>query len=156
MLVALLLAACTSDDVGGEAQETETGEEPEAVTLYVETDASSVCTSGDGTVELVTRRVDCFDPPLPCTVAQDPPWLVGTTSDCGQLPSGASRWEVEVTQTGRWETRLQSSAAAGQPAQAIECYGVGGVARTNVSKDDLANRAELMLALAPAGECGEP
>lgn len=153
MFVALLLAACVSDDVGSEGQETESGDEPEGVTLYVETDASSVCSSGEGTVQLVTRRVDCWDPPLPCTLAQDPPWLVGTTGDCG---GGQARWEVEVTQTGRWETRLQSSAGAGQPAQAIACFGLGGEARTNVSKDDLASRAELLLALAPAGECGEP
>jgi hypothetical protein len=149
LFVTLLLAACASDDLGGEGQGTDDGDEPEAVTLYVETDASSVCSSGTGTVELVTRRVDCFDPPLPCTVAQDPPWIVGTTDDCGQLEPGIARYEVEVSQTGRWETRLRSSAA-------MECFGLAGQALTSVSKDDLASRAELMLAPGPASECVDP
>lgn len=151
MLFALLLAACSSDDVGSEGQGTETGDEPEGVTLHVEADAViDMCTTSEQSVEIVTRRVDCWDPPLPCTVAQDPPWIVGTTRSCGEaLAPDASRWEVAVTQTGRWETRLQSGGT-------IECFGLGGEARTNVSNDDLASRAELSLAPAPAGECGEP
>jgi hypothetical protein len=147
---ALLLAACTSadDEVGGEGEETETGTEPEAAILITEVDPSVVCGESGGAIEFETRRVDCFDPPLPCTVAQDPPWIVGTTGDCGDL-DGVVRFEVEVSQTGRWESRLQ---AGGE----LACFGLGGESRTDVSKDDLANRAELVLAPAPAGECGEP
>jgi hypothetical protein len=151
MFVALLLVACTSDDVGSEGQGTDDGDEPEGVTLHVEADAViNLCTLPDQTFELVTRRVDCWDPPLPCTVAQDPPWIAGTARSCEEaLAPEASRWEVTVTQTGRWETRLQSGGS-------IACFGLGGVAQTNVSKDDLASSAELMLAAAPAGECGDP
>lgn len=145
--VALLLAACTSgdDQSGADDQASEDGgEQPEVATFYIETNASSVC-SGGGSVELVTRRVDCWDPPLPCTLAQNPPWLSGTTGNCG---GATSRFEVTVPQTGRWESRLQTTGA-------IECLGVGGQARTNVARDDLTNRVEFLLAPAPAGQCGE-
>lgn len=145
MLIALLLAACTADDVGSDGG-TDDGEEPEGVTLQVEADAvADLCTSDDQNFELVTRRVDCWDPPLPCTVAQDPPWIAGTSRSCGEaLAPEASRWEVTVTQTGRWETRLQSGGS-------IACFGLGGQARTNVAKSDLASNAKLTLAAAPAG-----
>ncbi|MFO7566455.1 MAG: hypothetical protein R6X02_27680, partial [Enhygromyxa sp.] len=89
-------------------------------------------------------------------LSQNPPWVLGTTGDCGALSGAATRFEVTVSQTGRWETRLQASTGAGQPAEAIECFGLGGEARTNVSRDDLANRAEVQLSPAPAGQCGEP
>jgi hypothetical protein len=150
LFAASLLIACTGDDAGGDEQagEADEGDElPEQVKLYIDSDASSVCSGGTGTVELVTRRVDCWDPQLPCTLAQNPPWVVGTKRDCGSL-SGVSRFEVTVSQTGRWQTRLQST-------EAIQCVGVGGDARTNVARDDLSNRAELMLTGAPAGQCGE-
>jgi hypothetical protein len=152
LFAASLLVACTGDDSGdgGDDQASEGDEGDglhEQVKLFIDSDASSVCSSGTGSVELVTRRVDCWDPQLPCTLAQNPPWVVGTTRDCGSI-SGVSRWEVTVSQTGRWQTRLQST-------EAIQCVGVGGEARTNVARDDLASRAEFMLSGAPSGQCGE-
>jgi hypothetical protein len=149
---ALLLAACTStsdDEVGGEGEESETAGEPEVVTLVINADPALVCGEEGGPIEFETRRVDCWDPPLPCTVAQDPPWIVGTSGTCDTIGTNSVRFEVEVSQTGRWETRLQSGAE-------LACWGLGGEARTNVSNDDLASRAELLLTLAPTGECGEP
>lgn len=149
LLSSFSLAACGTTPEGEGGEETETGDEPAMVTLVVDTDASSVCGDAGGPITFETRRVDCFDPALPCTVAQDPPWIAGTTDSCDTLAPGVARWQVVITQTGRWETRLE---AGGE----IQCFGVGGQARTDVSRDDLASGAELMLQPAPAGECGEP
>jgi len=126
---------------------TETGGGQGVVTLVAEADPSALCGPDGGSIVFATRRVECFDPALPCTLPQDPPWLEGTTQSCDSA-AGAIRWEVEVGQTGRWHTRLE---VGGE----VQCFGVGGELLTEVSKADLASRAELLLSPA-AGDCSTP
>ena len=64
----LLAPACTeepapTDDEGGQ------------ISLELETGATALCSDGSEEIRLAARRVNCWDPELPCTVPQDPPWV---------------------------------------------------------------------------------
>jgi hypothetical protein len=150
VVVASSLAACTEPAPGDEQRETDDGGEAEGVVLWVNSDASSLCAGGAERVEIVSRRRDCWDPPLPCTVAQNPPWVLGTSVPCSALGGGATRWEVTVLQTGRWETQLH---ALGGTAVDGACFGEGGERFANVGRADLDSNAEIMLDPVAAANC---
>lgn len=151
LLLALLSSSvigCQSD-AAGEAEtdaETETGaDEVATVTFVVDIAAlGNACDETGGQGRLMTRRVDCFDPALPCTIAQDKPWIVGTSLDCSV--GWPSLWRVEVTQTGRWETRFETPHFS-------DCFALDGAATTDVSRADLEGEVELTLALGPQDSC---
>lgn len=144
----LALAGCDSDPAGDDEETGETGGEPGTVTLALEVDPEPICGEFGGELMLAARRIDCWDPNLPCTLPQNPPWVEGTVVDCSTVAPGAIRWEVEIKQTGRWQARIQGTELA--------CFGVDGQSPTNVANADLDAGAELTLTAAPAGTCGEP
>ncbi|EDM79696.1 hypothetical protein PPSIR1_16580 [Plesiocystis pacifica SIR-1] len=142
LALGLGLGAC-SDEGGGEDEAGESGGEVgESASLAITTDAASLCTDGVEGLEIVTRRVDCFDPPLPCTAPANPPWVTGTSRTCAEL-SGAQEWSVTVAQTGRWETRLRPTAGGSEDAGA--CLAVSGMTNTPVAKADLESTAVITL-----------
>jgi hypothetical protein len=104
-------------------------------------------------VEFATRRRNCWDPELPCTIAQDPPWITGTSVDCASL-GGSMRWAVEVLQTGQYETQLR--ALAGDMQQGVFCFATTGQARTNVANIDLEGNVELALVEVADSSCSNP
>jgi hypothetical protein len=149
----LLAPACGGGEET-EAGEGETGASTPGATLILNFDASSFCDGGGvERVEFATRRVDCWDPELPCTVSQDPPWLTGTTRDCGEL-DGEQRWEVTVGQTGKYETQLR--ALAGDMQQGVHCFATGALSNTHVANEDLESNAELVLGEIADSECSNP
>jgi hypothetical protein len=157
LLLTLLVAlgpACT-DDSGAEAEGAGTeegGEEPGAL-LATDFDASAICGGQIERLEFSTRRRDCWDPEIPCTLPQDPPWITGTGIDCAEL-GGSMRWEVRVTQTGKWETQLR--ALAGGVQEGVHCFAPTGEGRTNVANADLDSNAEFVLVEVADGECSAP
>lgn len=157
-LVASLLIAPLACVEGGpadmsEGSDSDGASEKDSTTLWIDTDASALCISGVEQVEIVTRRRDCWDPSVPCTLAQNPPWVVGTVMACDAIEPGERRWEVTVTQTGRWETRLQ--AVIGADAVGETCLGAGGEAWAKVARADLESDAQIMLEVDAAGDCSD-
>ena len=97
-LCALLAVACaeeptTTDDEGGN--------EPGEVSLELATGASALCLDGPDEIRIAARRVNCWDPELPCTVPQDPPWVFGTAMPCAEI-EGIRDWRLQLSQTGEW------------------------------------------------------
>jgi hypothetical protein len=154
LLFPLLLCtlACT-DDTQTTEQGTEEGGPDPGVTLATEYDATPLCGTMIDRVEFATRRTNCWDPELPCTIAQDPPWITGTSVDCADI-QGSMQWTVEVAQTGQWETQLR--ALAGGMQQGVFCFAVDGQARTNVANVDLESNAEFALVEVADSECSNP
>jgi hypothetical protein len=155
-LLTLLLCtlACTDDgpsnEQGSEDGETET--DP-GVTLATEYDASALCGAMIDRIEFATRRTNCWDPELPCTIAQDPPWITGTSVDCAQL-DGSTHWAVEVMQTGQYETQLR--ALTGSTQQGVYCFAPTAQVRTNVANFDLDTNAEFALVEVADSGCANP
>jgi hypothetical protein len=153
-LLALLLCtlACT-DDAPSTEQGTEEGSTEPGTTLATEYDASPLCGATIDRIEIATRRRNCWDPELPCTIAQDPPWITGTSVDCASL-AGSMRWAVEVAQTGQYETQLR--ALAGDMQQGVYCFASTGQTRTNVANIDLDTNAELEVVEVADSACSNP
>lgn len=153
LALGLLVAACEGE---GEAEtgESETGEPQSGVTFVLDFDASSLCGgSSIERVEFSTRRVDCWDPELPCTISQDPPWITGTALDCADIGS-TQRWEIALTATGQYETQLRALSSGTQ--QGVHCYAAGGGGRTRVANEDLQTNVEFQLTEAPDSDCSNP
>jgi hypothetical protein len=143
------LAGCGTE-AGSEAEtETDTGPEPGTVTFVVEADPEPICAGSGGSITLMARKVDCWDPQLPCTLPNPPQWIEGDTINCSSVVAGElTRFEIDIVQTGRWQARLQASELA--------CFGLAGEARTDVSRADIEAGIELSLSPAATGVCGEP
>lgn len=154
LLCACVLAtfACTDDSATDETG-TEDGNLQPRTVFTLDFDGSSVCGSPVDRVEFATRRVNCWDPELPCTISQDPPWITGTSVACSDL-AGSTIWEVEVTQTGQYETQLR--ALAGDSQEGIHCFAAGGDKRTNVTNADLETQAVFGLTKTPDSDCSNP
>jgi hypothetical protein len=148
----LCTLACT-DDAQTTEQGNDTGGSEPGTTFAMEYDASPLCGSMIDRVEIATRRRNCWDPELPCTVSQDPPWITGTSVDCASI-GGSMRWAVEVMQTGQYETQLR--ALAGDMQQGVYCFASGGQTRTNVANLDLDTNAELVLVEIADSGCSNP
>lgn len=154
-LFTLLLCtlACTDDTQSTEqGTEEDSGGEPHT-TLAAEYDATSLCGTMIDRVEFATRRRNCWDPEIPCTIAQDPPWITGTTVDCASL-EGSSHWAVEVQQTGQYETQLR--ALAGDMQQGVHCFATSGQTRTNVANVDIDTNAEFEVVEVADSSCSNP
>lgn len=153
-LLAILLCtlACTDDSQSSEQGSEDGGTDP-GTTLATEYDASPLCGATIDRIELATRRRNCWDPELPCTIAQDPPWITGTSVDCASI-GGSMRWAVEVMQTGQYETQLR--ALAGDMQQGVTCFATTGLTRTNVANDDLDTNAELVVVEVADSGCSNP
>lgn len=148
----VLLAGCPSDDGQAEGQG-ETGQDPGA-TLTTDYDASSLCTGQVTRVEFATRRTNCWDPELPCTISQNPPWISGTAVDCTSV-SGSMAWSVTVTQTGQYETQLRALAGASQ--EGVYCFApTTNLARTDVANVDLDTNNEFALVEVADSNCSNP
>jgi hypothetical protein len=153
LLTAILCTlACTDDAQSSEQGSEDTGPEP-GVTLATNYDATSLCGAMIDRVEFATRRRNCWDPELPCTLAQDPPWITGTSVACADL-TGSMRWAVVVAQTGQWETQLR--ALAGGSQQGVFCFAIVGQGRTNVANADLDMNTEFALVEVADSECSNP
>jgi hypothetical protein len=150
--VLLCTLACTDDSQSSE-QATEDGGTDPGTTLATDYDATPLCGAMIDRVEFATRRRNCWDPELPCTIAQDPPWITGTSVDCASL-GGSMRWAVEVLQTGQYETQLR--ALAGDMQQGVFCFATTGQARTNVANIDLEGNVELALVEVADSSCSNP
>jgi hypothetical protein len=151
LTVLLCTLACTDDSPSSE-QGTEGGTEP-GTTLTTEFDATALCGATIDRVEFATRRRNCWDPEVPCTIAQDPPWITGTSVDCASL-GGSMRWDVEVMQTGQYETQLR--ALAGDMQQGVYCFAPDGQTRTSVANIDLDTDAEFVLVEVADSGCSNP
>ncbi|WP_146158419.1 hypothetical protein [Enhygromyxa salina] len=154
-LLALLSVACT-DETGGTTDEnssTDDGSALPSTVFRIEFDGTSVCGAPVDRVEFATRRINCWDPELPCTVSTDPPWITGTAAACSEL-DGSMEWQVEVTQTGQYETQLR--ALSGTSQEGIHCFAGGGAATTKVSNADLDTQASFTLTEAPDQDCANP
>jgi hypothetical protein len=154
LLLTLLLVplACTDDTQSSEQGSEDTSTDP-GTTFATNFDATPLCGTNIDRVEIATRRRNCWDPEIPCTIAQDPPWITGTSVDCASL-GGSMRWAVEVTQTGQYETQLR--ALAGDMQQGVYCFASTGQTRTNVANDDLDTNAELEIVEVADSGCSNP
>ena len=151
----LLLAtfACT-DDAGGTTEDgTDDGNTEPHTEFMIDFDATVVCNDPVDRVEFATRRIDCWDPELPCTVSSDPPWITGTSAPCSDI-AGPMVWKVEVMQTGQYETQLR--ALAGSSQEGINCFVSGGPDTTKVTNSDLETFASFSLTDAADSECSNP
>lgn len=152
-LLALTSFACSDDSGGTDTTETDDGSAQPRTVFMIDFDGSSVCGAPVDRVEFATRRVDCWDPELPCTVSADPPWITGTSAACSEL-AGSMTWEVEVTQTGKYETQLRALSGASQ--EGIHCFTAGGAENTRVANSDLDTQATFALTDAADSECSNP
>lgn len=149
-LLALATLACTDDTGGSTDDSTDDGSDDPSTMFRIDFDGTSVCASPVDRVEFATRRINCWDPELPCTVSQDPPWITGTSAPCSDI-AGSMIWEVEVTQTGQYETQLR--ALAGSSQEGIHCFAGGGAANTKVTNNDLDTQASFTLTDTPDSDC---
>jgi hypothetical protein len=153
-LLAILLCtlACTDDGQSTEQGTEEGGTDP-GTTLATDYDATPLCGTMIDRIEFATRRRNCWDPEIPCTIAQDPPWITGTSVDCASL-GGSMRWAVQVTQTGQYETQLR--ALAGDMQQGVTCFATSGQTRTNVANVDLDMFTEFEVVEVADSNCSNP
>jgi hypothetical protein len=152
-ILALTAVACTDDSSGTTEDSTDDGSLLPSTVFRIDFDATSVCAAPVDRIEFATRRIDCWDPELPCTVSTDPPWITGTTAACSEI-AGSMVWEVEVTQTGKYETQLR--ALAGTSQEGIHCFAGGGADDTRVGNADLDAQATFTLTDAPDSDCANP
>ncbi|PRQ02139.1 hypothetical protein ENSA5_25980 [Enhygromyxa salina] len=148
----LAVTACTDDAQPADGGSEDAGQDPHA-TFTVDFDATTICGAAIDRVEFATRRRDCFDPELPCTMPANPPWITGTSVDCSDI-AGSMNWEVEVTQTGKYETQLR--AFAGDTQEGIHCFAAGGEPRTKVANVDLEMFATFAVTEVDDSECDNP
>ncbi len=146
-------AACTDSTKGlADQDEGEMGldEGVEATAFFeIHDDASDLC-SGADTVEIVTRRLDCWDPPVPCTLAQDPPDVLGTSRACDEV-AGTQLWDLGVTQTGQWQVELR--ALAGDEVVGGQCFGYQGMELVPVALADMNSGVTFELERLGSGPC---
>jgi hypothetical protein len=137
LLLPLLLCtlACT-DDAQTTEQGTEEGGPDPGVTFATDYDATSLCGTTIDRIEFATRRTNCWDPELPCTL------------------DGSVHWTVTVAQTGQWETQLR--VLAGDMQQGVFCFATDALGRTNVANVDLESNTEFALFEVADSQCSNP
>lgn len=152
-ILGLALLGCGGDDTGSDTEtETSAGSEPGA-TFIVDVDGSLLCGAATDRVEFATRRVDCWDPEIPCTLPAMPTWVTGTTMNCSDLSSGSIMWSLTVDGTGQYETQLR--ALAGDMQEGVHCY-ANTEDLTRVSSEDLETQAVLALNEIDDSNCSNP